>query len=160
MPEEEAVPQESIRSYRVERGTAAVLAVAGVLALFLLAGIVVNPEAGHVLLLFLAALLILSPVMSWLTAGTTIEIDGSAGLVQKTMGPLFRKKKNTYSLRDVDAVRLIEKNSIVEEGYGITSYSIVLEGKGASQELLATYDEPQARTLHRELVALIDLSGK
>jgi hypothetical protein len=148
--------QESIRSYRVESGTDAAFAVTGVMVLLLPAGLFTNPEEGSVRLFLLPAAFLLVPALLQLTSDTTtIEIDAASGLVRKTTGFFIWNKRETYSLREIDAVRFVEKNIFIEEGYGITSYSVVLERKKAVQELLATNDEIQARSLCCQLLELI-----
>ena len=51
-----------------------------------------------------------------------------------------------------DTVKLIEKNLTVEEGYGVTRYSIVLKGGDVSLELLSTDDMQKGRAIRKELL--------
>ena len=78
----------------------------------------------------LSAAAIIAVVVSRLT-GTTIEINRRDGTVTKTDGFSFFKKQKTFPLRMFDNVILLEKNLTVEEGYGVTRYSIVLKGGDA-----------------------------
>ena len=159
--EKETMTQISIGSYRVGPGTGTdvVFAVVGALVLLLFAGIVMGPNVDPVLLFLpVAAFLSVPALLRLTTSTTTVEIDSAAGLVRKMAGPFLWKKLKTYPLRNIDAVRFLEKDIIVEEGYGVTSYTIVLESNNSSQELLSTNDEQQGRALYRELVALTTMS--
>jgi hypothetical protein len=81
-----------------------------------------------------------------------IEIDREKGIVEKTRGFSFWKKRRSWNLGLFDTVRLEEEATTVEEGYGITWYSVFLDSGGASLELLSTENEQRARSLHRELM--------
>ncbi len=147
----------NIRSYSIGPGKDVLLAIIGGFVLCLLAGIVMGPDAGPVSLLLAAAALLLGQALLRLSTNvTTIEIDSAQGLVRKMTGSLLWKKRRSYPVRDIDAVRFIEKNVIIEEGYGVTSYTIVLESGDASHELLSTNDEAQGRELYREIRSVAD----
>ena len=103
---------------------------------------------------FAAVVILLGPVLFRLSTSTTsIDIDSVQGVVRKVTGLLPWKKRQLYPLENIDAVRLLEKDVIIEEGYGITSYTIVIESGSASHELFSTDDEAKGRMLYREMVS-------
>jgi hypothetical protein len=147
--------------YRAESKMNVVFGIVGAFVLVLLSGIVMKPAGGPEPLFFIAAAFLLGPALIRLTtSAATIEIDSTRGVVSKVTGPLRWKKRRSYPLRGIETVRLIEKDVIVEEGYGVTSYTIVIEYGGASHELFSTDDEAQGRTLYRELVSATYSSQK
>jgi hypothetical protein len=54
---------------------------------------------------------------------------------------------------------MIEKNIAVEEGYGVTLYAIVLQGRDVSLELLSTDDKQEGRRIQKELIEFLELSN-
>lgn len=140
--------------YRAEPRMDVVFGIVGAFVLILLAGIVVKPAGGREPLFFAAVVILLGPVLFRLSTSTTsIDIDCVQGVVRKVTGLLLWKKRLLYPLKNIDAVRLLEKDFIVEEGYCITSYTIVIGSGSASHELFSTDDEAEGRMLYRELVS-------
>jgi hypothetical protein len=82
---------------------------------------------------------------------TTIEIDRANATIERSDGFAFWKKRRRWHLRLFDTVRLLPQTTLVEEGYGITRYSLFLEGPGISQELFSTDEEQLARSLYNEI---------
>jgi hypothetical protein len=93
-------------------------------------------------------------------AGTKIELNRRDGTVTKTEGFFFFKKQKTSSLRMFDTVNMHLKNITVEEGYGVIRYSVVLEGRDISLELLSTDDKQKGRAIQKELIDFLELSNK
>jgi hypothetical protein len=106
----------------------------------------------------LTVVLVILFVVSGPTTGTTMEINRRDGTVTKTEGFFLFKKQKTSSLRMFVGVEMIEKNIIVEDGYGVTCYSIVLEGGDESLELLSTDDRQKGRAIRKELIEFLELS--
>ena len=84
-----------------------------------------------------------------------IEIDDNKGTVERIRGYSFFQKKERYELCRFESVRLSETAIAIEEGYLRILYSVYLEAPGSCCELIATYDENRARSLHRELAELL-----
>lgn len=150
--------QETIWSYRDEPGTKIAFTIIFVLAISFLAMIAVNRGLDRVWPVLLSVVLVMVFVVSGQTTGTNIEINRRDGTVTKTEVFFLFKRQKTSSLRMFDAVDMIEKNIIVEDGYGVTRYSIVLEGGDASLELLSTDDKQKGRAIRRELIEFLELS--
>jgi hypothetical protein len=150
--------QGTIWSYRDEQGTKIVFTVLFVLAISFLAMIAINRGMDSVWLALLSIVIVILFVVSGLTTGTNIEINRRDGTVMKTEGFFLSKKRKTSYLRMFDTVKLLEKNITVEEGYGVTRYSIVLEGRDASLELLSTDDKQKGRAIRKELIEFLELS--
>ena len=148
--------QENIWSYRDEPGTKLFCVALGVLAISFMVMIAFSRrvESAWPVILSVAAIIVV--VVSRLTV-TVIEINRRDGTVKKTGGFSFFKKQKTFQLGMFDNVNLIEKNLTVEEGYGITRYSIVLEGGDLFLELLSTDDMQKGRAIRKELIEFLEL---
>lgn len=86
---------------------------------------------------------------------TRIEIDGRTGTVERVSGFSFCRRRERFELARYESVRLSERATAVEEGYGTMLYSVSLEASGHVLELLSTDDENEARSLHSQLAALL-----
>ncbi len=148
--------QENIWSYRDEPGTKLFCVALGVLAISFLLMIAFSRSVEPPWPVILSVAAIIVVVVSRLT-GTVIEINRRDGTVKKTGGFSFFKKQKTFQLGMFDNVNLIEKNLTVEEGYGITRYSIVLEGGDLFLELLSTDDMQKGRAIRKELIEFLEL---
>jgi hypothetical protein len=149
--------QGDIWSYRDEPGIKLSCVALGVLAVSFLAMIAFSRSVEPTWLVILSAAAIIAVVVSRLT-GTAIEINRRDCTVTKTDGFSFFKKQRTFPLRIFDKVILLEKNLTVEEGYGVTRYSIVLKGGDASLELLSTDDKQKGSAIRKELIEFLELS--
>jgi hypothetical protein len=150
--------QETIWSYRDEPGTKIAFTVIFVLVISFLAMIAFNRGMDPVWPALLSVVLIILFVVSGQTTGTNIEINRRDGTVKKTEGVYLFKKQKTSSLRMFDTVEMIEKNVIVEEGYGVIRYSIVLKGEDAFLELLSTDDKQKGSAIWKELIEFLELT--
>jgi hypothetical protein len=149
--------QEDIWSYRDEPGMKLSCAALGLLAISFLVMIAFSRSVEPAWIVILSAAAIIAVVVSRLT-GTAIEISRRDGTVTKTDGFSFFKKQRTFPLRMFDNVILLEKNLTVEEGYGVTRYSIVLKGGDGFLELFSTDDKQKGRAIRKELIEFLDLS--
>jgi hypothetical protein len=149
--------REDIWSYSDEPGMKLSYAALGLLAISFLVMIAFSRSVEPAWLVILSAAAIIAVVVSKLT-GTTIEINRRDGTVTKTDGFSIFKKQRTFPLRMFDNVILLEKNLTVEEGYGVTRYSIVLEGGDGFLELFSTDDKQKGRAIRKELIEFLDLS--
>jgi hypothetical protein len=150
---------ENTWSYRNETGTKIIVAVLVVLVLSFLTMITLHQGMDPVWILLLGVVIIIAVVVSKPTTGMNIEINRSEGTVTKKEKSFLFKKQKTSSLRMFDAVNMIEKNIAVEEGYGVTLYAIVLQGRDVSLELLSTDDKQEGRRIQKELIEFLELSN-
>jgi hypothetical protein len=90
---------------------------------------------------------------------TKIKIDRREATVIKTHKVFFLSRSKTYSLRDYDSVRLIEKAVPVEEGYINIIYSIILRGEKSSLELFSLEDEKQGQAVSKELSSFLKFTS-
>lgn len=107
---------------------------------------------------FLALSLVILLVLSFTERSTSVEIDREEATVRKVQQLLFFKRTKTYPLHNFDTVSLHNKEAAVEEGYKIILYSVILEGKALSVELLSTDDEKEGKVLRKELSEFLHLS--
>jgi hypothetical protein len=149
--------RENIWSYRDEPGTKPFCAALGVLVISFLLMIAFSRSVEPAWPVILVVAVIIAVVVSRLTR-TAIEINRRDGTVTKTDGFSFFKKQKTFQLGMFDNVILIGKNLTVEEGYGITCYSVVLEGGDVLLELLSTDDLQKGRAIRKELLEFLEMS--
>ena len=150
--------QETIWSYKDEPGAKIAFTVLFVLAILFLAMISIGSGMDRVWPPILGVVLVILFIVSGTTWGTNIEINRRDATVKTTEVFFLFKKQKTYYLRMFDTAEMVEKNVIVEDGYGVTRYSIVLEGGDASRELLSTDDEQKGRAIRKELIEFLELS--
>jgi hypothetical protein len=81
----------------------------------------------------------------------SFTIDRVSGTITTRQKPFLFSKKRSCSAEDVLSVRLLKKVVAVEDGYETLCYSILLEGRGESLELLCAEDEREAVSRYHEL---------
>jgi len=113
---------------------------------------VARSNAETLLGMMLLATLVVLTVFLTQTKTAIIEIDRDKGVVRKTTTYLLVfTLRNSYPLQEFDSVLLTEKDELIEEGYWMVSYSIVLTGTSRSLELYSTSVETECKKRQKEL---------
>ncbi len=131
--------QTAIRAYSFGPGIGSNFIVIGAFVLFLLPGIVKGPDAQMGPLFMMASLFLVVSLLfrSTVSATTMIEVDSSEGLIRKISGSLFRKQVCIFSLEDIHDVHFLRRDLLIEEGNGVTLYTIVIDrGRASADGLL------------------------
>ena len=92
-------------------------------------------------------------------ASRTIEIDRDSGEIRTTKKYLGIAHRRNYSLREFSCVRTSTLEQAVEDGYGITRYSVVLSGRTRTLELIAAESEAEGKAIEEQLAQFLDLSA-
>ncbi|MBI4838835.1 MAG: hypothetical protein HY806_06770 [Nitrospirae bacterium] len=100
-------------------------------------------------IIFFAFLVIL--VVSVASRSIIIEINRKEGIIKKTHRILLFSKSRTFSLHDFDTIQVIGKEVSGIEGYSYAIYSVIMQGKNLSVELMSANDENEAESSREEI---------
>ncbi|MBI4681306.1 MAG: hypothetical protein HY753_08945 [Nitrospirae bacterium] len=100
-------------------------------------------------IIFFAFLVIL--LVSVASRSIIIEINRKEGIIKKTHRILLFSKSRTFSLHDFDTIQVIGKEVSGIEGYSYAIYSVIMQGKNLSVELMSANDENEAESSREEI---------
>jgi hypothetical protein len=146
---------ENIRVYNDNSGRNAAWILVWFFAALFLILIVTRWDIREILFQFSAVILFFMIALFVSTERTIIKINRKEATVEKIRKVIFFAQAKTYSLRDFDSVKLMEKEVPVEEGYSNIIYSVILQGKKSSLELFSLEDEKQGQSFSRELSSFL-----
>ncbi len=99
----------------------------------------------------LALILLILLILSISAKSTAIEINRTEATLKRIQKLIIFKRARAYPLNNFDTIKMREKEVDVEEGYKINLYSVILEGKQFSFELLSADDEKEGKVFLEEL---------
>jgi len=143
--------EENIWSYQIESWRKIAWIAIWLTLVLSLTLIIMRQDFNKVFLQLLVLTCFVFIAFSIATRRITVEINQREATFKKVSKILFFRKSRIYSLHDFNTVKLLEKAVAIEEGYIKILYTLVLQGKQSSIEILSTENENEGKSLYKEL---------
>lgn len=151
--------EEDVRSYREKSGIKMMWVALWLIVVLSMTFIGLRYSNDSALASFLAIIIFAFIISTVVTSHTTVVLNRRNATVKKIQKVLFFSKIRIYPLSNFHRVKIVERATTVEEGYMVSLYSLVLEGKNSFLELFSTDDEREGKLLQKDLSSFLQLSS-
>lgn len=151
--------EEDVRSYRENSGVKMMWFVLWFIAFCSMMFIVMRYSSDFALASLVSIIIFIFILLALITSHSTIVINRKDATVKKIQKVLFFTKHKIYPLSNFYRVRIVQQVTTVEEGYMVSLYSLVLEGKNSFLEVFSADNEHEVESLQKDLSSFLQLES-